>query len=256
MLVTGAASGLGRAFAEACAREGARLVLMDRDEAKLAEAAGPLAEIAPDVSAYIMDVSLPSSVAEAFGRVDELHEVDAAFLNAGINGGLGMRLPDGHIDALPHDTWRKVMGVNLDGTFYTLQRISAHMKRRKTGSIIVTGSTAGVRPEPFVSYAYVTSKAAVHALATQAALELVKYGIRVNVIAPGPVRTNIAGGPLPAEKTAMWEKTIPMGRFADPSEFAGLAVLLASEESSFMTGATFRVDGGASILTQLRADEF
>jgi len=256
VLVTGAASGIGFAYARACARAGAALVLLDRDEEHLAAAASELREHGGRVSAFVADLADRSQVDEVFARILSEVTPDAAFLNAGINGGAGVRLPEGEVDALPREIWDRVLDVNLSGFFFTLQRVAAAMKRAGRGSIIVTGSTSGVRAEPFVSYAYTASKAAVHAVAQQAALELSKYGVRINVIAPGPFNTNIGGrNPRPAEKTRMWERTIPLGRWGEPHELEGLAVLLASDSSSFMTGSIVRVDGGASTLTQIPADE-
>jgi len=256
VLVTGAASGLGFAYAEACAAAGARLVLLDRDAANLESAASELRAGGTRVMTFVVDLAEEAQVDEVFDQVLAENTPDAAFLNAGINGGSGVRMPDGEVDALPREVWHRVLDVNLTGFFYSLQHVAAAMKKAGRGAIIVTGSTSGVRAEPFVSYAYTASKAAVHAVAQQAALELSKYGVRINVIAPGPFNTNIGGrNPRPDDKTKLWERTIPMKRWGDPRELAGLSVLLASDASSFMTGSIVRIDGGASTLTQIPADE-
>lgn len=105
--------------------------------------------------------------------------------------------------------------------------------------------TAGLRQDPFGSFPYVVAKAGVVNLVRQAALDLARWQVRVNAIAPAPFRTNIGGkGPLPAAARARWNATVPLGRMGDPAEIAGLALLLASGASSFMTGGVYLVDGG------------
>jgi NAD(P)-dependent dehydrogenase (short-subunit alcohol dehydrogenase family) len=118
------------------------------------------------------------------------------------------------------------------------------MKLQRSGSIIVTASTAGLRQDPFVSYSYAVAKAGVINLVRQAALDLARWQIRVNAIAPGPFRTNIGGGPMPPEAEARWNAAVPLRRMGNPAEIRGLALLLASDASSFMTGGVYLVDGG------------
>ncbi|CAN5336112.1 SDR family NAD(P)-dependent oxidoreductase [soil metagenome] len=257
ILVTGAASGIGRAYVEACADKGAALVLFDRDAGGLAAVASDLENRGVVVTTYQVDVSDPGAVDAAFDEIERAGlTLDGAFLNAGINAGQSFRTPEGEVDALDRDIWKRVLDINLDGFFFTLQRTAAIMKRQRSGSIVVTGSTSGMRAEPLVSYAYIAAKSAVRGVARQAALELVKFGVRINIIAPGPFNTNIGGtAPRAPEKTALWEKSIPMGRWGETRELAALALLLVSDDSSFMTGGEYIVDGGASVLTQVRADE-
>lgn len=257
ILITGAASGIGRAYVEACARQGATLVLLDRDAHGLGQLATLLDKRGVSSTTHVVDVSIPADVDAVFDAIEAGgSRLDGAFLNAGINAGQSLRSREGEIDALDRNTWKRVLDINLDGFFYTLQRTSTIMKRQRSGSIVVTGSTSGMRAEPLVSYAYTAAKSAVRGVAKQAALELVKYGVRINIIAPGPFTTNIGGtAPRQADKTALWEKTIPMGRWGETHELAGLAQLLISDGSSFMTGGEFVVDGGASVLTQVLANE-
>jgi NAD(P)-dependent dehydrogenase (short-subunit alcohol dehydrogenase family) len=125
------------------------------------------------------------------------------------------------------------------------------MKRQGSGRIVVTSSVAGLRPEPVVCYGYIASKAAVLNLVRQAALELAPHGIRVNAICPGPFKgTRIGAGatldPEP-EMERQWAQTVPLGRMAEPDELKGLALLLASPASGFITGAAHVIDGGALI---------
>lgn len=256
IVITGAASGIGSAYANVSAREGATLLLVDRNKESLAEKARELRERDVEVHEYVADISDPDQVDAAFDAMRAEHTVDGAFLNAGINGTASFRLPEGELQNADREVWRRVLGVNLDGLFYTLQRTAGLLKETGHGTIVVTGSTAGTRAEPLIGYAYVASKAAVHAVVRQAALELSKWGIRINVIAPGSMRTNIAGPlPAPPEKVAIWNNSIPLGRHGQPEELEELALLLISEtRSSFATGGIFVMDGGASVLTQVTVD--
>jgi NAD(P)-dependent dehydrogenase (short-subunit alcohol dehydrogenase family) len=125
------------------------------------------------------------------------------------------------------------------------------MRRQGAGRIIVTASTAGLRNDPLVSNSYVAAKAAIVNLTRQAALSLAPFGVHVNAIAPGPFHTNLGSDGAVvrsrAATEAKWSKTIPLGRMGQPEEIKGLALLLASPASSFITGAVFPIDGGALV---------
>ncbi|MEU5702451.1 SDR family NAD(P)-dependent oxidoreductase [Streptomyces aurantiacus] len=255
VLVTGAGSGIGHAIARACVAEGATVHLADVSDT-VHDAAGKLAEEstgAGTVVSHVCDVRdkdavrvLLDDVVAASGRLD------ISFLNAGINGVPSLLQPGGAIDELSFEAWRGVMDVNLDGLFHSLQHSARVMKKQRSGSIVVTASTAGLRAEPRVSYPYVASKSAVVGLVRQASLELARFNVRINALAPGPVVTNIGGtGPRPAAAVAAWEDSVPMRRWGRPDDVAGLALLLASGASSWMTGGIHVVDGGASALTQI-----
>lgn len=257
LVVTGAASGIGSAYADVSARNGAALLLLDRDPETLAAKADELRRDGAAVSEYVADIADPEQVDEVFERMGAEHPVDGGFLNAGVNGTTSFRVPGGELENTDRDVWRRVLGINLDGFFWTLQRTAGLLKKAGHGTIVVTGSTSGVRAEPLIGYAYIASKTAVHAIVRQASLELSKWGIRINAIAPGSFRTNIAGPlPPPPEKLEIWNKGIPLGRHGQPPELEELALLLISEtRSSFMTGGIYVVDGGASVLTQITADQ-
>ena len=123
------------------------------------------------------------------------------------------------------------------------------MKLQKRGSLVLTASIAGVKAEPFVSYAYATVKSAVIQLMRQSALELAPFGVRVNAIAPGFITTNIAGGRLHDSATAVsLQSKIPLARLGSASELHGVTLLLASQASSYITGALIPVDGGVLAL--------
>jgi NAD(P)-dependent dehydrogenase (short-subunit alcohol dehydrogenase family) len=131
--------------------------------------------------------------------------------------------------------------------FVSIQAAAAHMKTQRDGRIIVTSSIAGLGAEPVVGYAYIATKAAVANLVRQAAHELAGYNVMVNAIAPGPFRTNIGGGRLnDPEAVKQFEGMVPLGRIASTDEIKGLALLLASPASSYLTGAVIPIDGGSS----------
>jgi NAD(P)-dependent dehydrogenase (short-subunit alcohol dehydrogenase family) len=249
VLVTGAASGLGQAMAEAMADGGARVTLADVDAARLEEVAGELERRGADVRLAQLDVSDPDQVRRAFDDlVAAQGGVDVAFANAGISLEPGVVDPRGGLENLELDAWRTVLGVNLDGVLFTLREAAGHMKRQGGGRIVVTASTAGFGTDPMVGYSYSVTKAAAIIMVRQAALELAPHGVHVNAIAPGPFRTRIGGdaAPIPAEA---WESIVALGRMADPEELKGVALLLASPASSFMTGAVVPVDGGQLLMS-------
>jgi NAD(P)-dependent dehydrogenase (short-subunit alcohol dehydrogenase family) len=244
VVVTGAASGLGLAMAEVMAEGGARVTLADLDADGLAAAAERL-----DARAFELDVSDPEAVRRLFDEVvAEQGGVDVAFANAGISLEPGVVDERGGLEALDVETWRKVLGVNLDGVVFTMREAARHMKKQGSGKIVVTASTAGFGTDPMVGYSYSATKAAVIILVRQAALELAKHGVHVNAIAPGPFRTNIGSDAAPIPPEA-WEGIVAIGRMAEPDELKGVALLLASPASSFMTGAVIPVDGGQLLMS-------
>jgi NAD(P)-dependent dehydrogenase (short-subunit alcohol dehydrogenase family) len=246
-MVTGAASGLGRAMAEVLAAAGAGVTLADRDPAGLEKAGAELAAAGGNVRQAQVDVRDASQVRAAVAdTVQAFGGLDVVFANAGIAEGAGYSDPDWRLEAFPEDSWERVVAVNLSGALHTMRAAAEVMRRQGAGRIVVTASTAGLRADPMVAYSYVAAKAALINVVKQAALDLAPHGVRVNAIAPGPFHTNIGGekGKDPAvEKT--WSMTVPLGRMGNPEEIKGLVLLLASDASSFMTGAVYPVDGGA-----------
>jgi NAD(P)-dependent dehydrogenase (short-subunit alcohol dehydrogenase family) len=249
-LVTGAASGLGFAFAEALADCGARVVLADIDAELLSSSVEALAGRGLEVRAQVLDVADEAQVRTALETMAARDGgVDVVFANAGIAASPGFAIPGGQtIDAIDREGFERVLSVNLRGVINTVSSAAALMKRQRSGRIVVTASTAGLRTEPFVCYGYIASKAGILNVVRQAALELAPYGVRVNAICPGPFKgTRIGGGATlePDEETERrWAQTVPLGRMAEPEELKGLALLLASDASSFITGAAYVVDGG------------
>jgi len=246
-IVTGAASGLGLAMAEAVASAGAHAVLADVNAEAAARAVERLRGDGLLASAETINVAetgsahaLVSRVCEKFGRLD------ITFANAGISGGPGPFTDDGNLETSSAERWRQVLDINLTGVFATIQAAAVPMRAQKSGRIIVTASSAGFRADPMVGYSYVATKAAVINLVKQAAIDLARYNVMVNAIAPGPFRTNIGGGRMhEAETERLFAESLPIGRMGNPEEIGGVALLLASDASSFVTGATIPVDGGA-----------
>jgi NAD(P)-dependent dehydrogenase (short-subunit alcohol dehydrogenase family) len=245
-VVTGAASGLGLAMAEVMAEGGARVTLADLDGDALEQVAGRLGG---DVRTARVDVSDAAAVGRLFDEVvDEQGGVDVAFANAGISLEPGVVDERGGLENLDLRAWDAVLGVNLNGVLFTMREAARHMKQQGSGRIVVTASTAGFGTDPMVGYSYSATKAAVIILVRQAALELARHGVHVNAIAPGPFRTNIGGDAAPIPPEA-WNDIVAIGRMAEPDELKGVALLLASPASSFMTGAVIPVDGGQLLMS-------
>ena len=246
-LVTGGASGLGLAFASILADAGASVVIADWDADALKSAVSDLSESGNFVSGIRLDVSDAAAVHAA---VDEIAgsrgRIDIAFANAGVARGRPPLLPEGWLDDMSMTDYNALIDVNLHGVVYTVQAAARHMKQQRSGSIITTASTAGLRNDPFTPYSYAIAKAGVVNFTKQAAHDLARWNVRVNAIAPGPFKTNLGGGgPMPPEAEARWNSVIPLGRMGDPAEIRGLALLLASPAGSFMTGGVYPIDGGA-----------
>ena len=248
-LVTGAASGLGLAMAEVLLEAGATVVMVDHDAPTLERATQRLRESGfSAVHNRLVDVSQEAAVDALFDEVAAtLGAPDIVFANAGISAGRGFVVETGQLQNVRLDDWQRVLDINLSGVMLTLRAAARLMKPLGRGRIIVTVSIAGLRAEALSGYAYVTSKAAVINLVRQAAVELAPHGVLVNAIAPGPFATEINGGRLKLPESAERMSTyIPLGRIAAVDEIKGIALLLASSASSFITGAVIPVDGGAS----------
>jgi NAD(P)-dependent dehydrogenase (short-subunit alcohol dehydrogenase family) len=253
-LVTGGASGLGYAFSSILADAGATVIIADWDGDGLKNAVEALAESAQAagrpslVSGRTLDVSDAAAVHALADDIVAAHgHIDIAFANAGIARGRPPLLAEGWLDDMSMTDYNALIDVNLHGVVYTVQAAAKHMKRARSGSIITTASTAGLRNDPYTPYSYTIAKAGVVNFTKQAAHDLARWGVRVNAIAPGPFKTNLGGKrePTSADSEAMWKAVIPLGRMGDPSEIRGLALLLASGAGSFMTGGVYPIDGGA-----------
>lgn len=250
--VTGAASGIGLAYAQVMAANGADVALLDVNEEALAKAVAGLPSAGARVYGEVADVTAPESLRRAFDAVvARSGRLDVVFANAGISGGPGFlkgtgeRNPAGEVENLSLDVWQRVFDTNVTSIFHTLQIVVPQMKKQGGGRIIVTSSISASMTETLVSSIYATSKGTVGHMVKQYAIELARYGILVNAISPGPVITNIGGGRLQqADARRPFERAAPMGRIAEPSDLMGAALFLASSASALVTGTQIVVDGG------------
>ena len=255
VIVTGGASGLGRAYAEIMAENRARVCIFDIDQEGIDRTVDAIASGRGEVRGQRVDVSDREAMADAFDRVAERNgSIDIVFANAGIDAGPGFltpegeRNPDGAIDAMDDSHWDKVIAVNLTGVYTTIKNAARHMKKTGGGRIIVTSSVAAQINEAIVGTPYMPAKAGVDHLVRNTAMELGLFGIHVNCMSPGPFMTNSAGGRLknPADRKAFEEQSL-IGRIGDPDDVKGLALYLASPASSYVTGAQFVIDGGSML---------
>jgi NAD(P)-dependent dehydrogenase (short-subunit alcohol dehydrogenase family) len=240
-LVTGAGSGIGRAVAERFAREGARVAFTDRDLDAARDAAGAY----PDAVAVALDIADEASVEAAFAQLGaDGRAPDVVVANAGVQ----LFGQDAKIADLTLEAWRRTIDINLTGTFLTVKHAVRAMRGRG-GSIVLTGSPTGLNGEGQDFTAYSSSKAGIHGLGRTVAAAYAGEGIRVNTVVPGytetPLVTAISGD---AEARAAIVSRIPIGRPGSAEDVEGIMVYLASDESSYATGALFRVDGGMTTL--------
>jgi NAD(P)-dependent dehydrogenase (short-subunit alcohol dehydrogenase family) len=249
-IVTGAASGLGLAYAEVLAENGAKLTLVDMDGEGLAKVAARLRADGGAVGEAVLDIGETDRLQRVIDDTAARHgRLDIVFANAGSSAGPGFELtPTGSIGESDLSKIDRSLQINFRANFLTIRFAAAHMKKQRSGSIVATTSIAGLRSEPLVSYGYVAAKAALNNAVRHAAVDLAPYNVRVNAIAPGPFLTNIAGGRLHREPDAIakFSAMVPMGRIAQPDEIKGLALLLASPAGSYITGAVIPIDGGTT----------
>ncbi|MBO6637585.1 MAG: L-iditol 2-dehydrogenase [Roseitalea sp.] len=244
-LITGAARGIGRAFAEAYAREGARVAIadMDMDRARLTAA-----DIGDSALAVAMDVTDQDSIdaavaqtADAFGRIDILVNNAAIFTAAPIVG-------------IERADFERAFAVNVAGTLFTLQAVARHMIAHGVrGKIINMASQAGRRGEPLVAV-YCATKAAIISLTQSAGLNLIGHGINVNAISPGVVDGEHWDGvdaffaryegKAPGQKKTEVGQAVPYGRMGTADDLTGMAIFLATGEADYVVAQTYNVDGG------------
>jgi NAD(P)-dependent dehydrogenase (short-subunit alcohol dehydrogenase family) len=240
-LVTGAGSGIGRQVAARFAAEGARVVFSDRDLSAASAAAGDQA----NTLALEIDISSEDSVQAGFANARAAgFDLDVVVANAGVQ----LFGKDAQIADLELETWERTIAINLTGTFLTVKYAVREMLSRG-GSIIITGSPTGLNGEGKDFTAYSSSKAGVHGMARAVAAAYATRGIRVNTVVPGYTETPLvtAISQDAADRAGIISR-IPMGRPGTSADVEGIMVYLASDESSYATGAIFRVDGGMTTL--------
>jgi NAD(P)-dependent dehydrogenase (short-subunit alcohol dehydrogenase family) len=240
-LVTGAGTGIGRALALGLAAQGADVVVNYLDnEAEAGEVCAKIASTGRRAVAIQTDVSSVPQIREMFGRVrKEFGRLDILVNNAGITGWT-------EVFSVTEEKWDAVIGTNLKGTFFcSIEAARIMREQTRGGSIInVSSNVAELGVKNLAVYA--TSKGGIHALTRQLAVELAPHRIRVNTFAPGPtkVERNLRDDP---DYDRTWGSMTPMNRAAEPEEMVGPCVFLACDDSSYMTGQVFFVDGGWTV---------
>lgn len=232
-VVTGGAQGLGFAMAKRFVASGASVTLWDLDEERLASAKEELGEAATTIS---VDVSDWDAVNAARSETDGYGDISILVNSAGIAG------PAEPLDVYDIDMWKKVMDINVNGTFYVNRAIVPGMKTRNYGRIVNIASVAGKEGNPNAA-AYSASKAAVIGLTKSLGKELAEYDIAVNCISPATAPTRILEQ-ISAEQIEYMRSRIPRGRLLEVDEAAAMVAWLVSKENSFTTAATFDLSGG------------
>lgn len=240
VLITGAGSGMGRAVTlELCGR-GMRVVAADLSLGAAEETAAQAGLMPGRAEAAAVDVSDSRSVSDLFESVKKRFERLDLMVNAA--GILGATLS---IEDMDDASWRKMMAVNLDGTFYCCREAVRWMKLHQTGRIVLFSSVAALTPTPGALH-YSAAKGGVNMLGRTLAQEAARYNIRVNVIAPGYIDTPMLSG-LPDGFSAQILRRTPLKRFGESAEIAALVSFLASPEADFFTGQIFSPNGGLVI---------
>jgi len=237
-MVTGAGQGIGKAIAIRFAREGADIAIVDINR-NTAEATGrEVRHLGCRAAVKVLDISDASAVQTAVSEVvEELAKLDVLVNNAGIEKRAAF------LEITPAD-WQRQLDVNLSGTFYCMQAAAREMAKRQYGRIVNISSVAGLIG-PIDLAAYGASKAGIIGLTRAAALDLADHGITVNAIAPGPIETELMLGAWSAEALRERSQHGAIARFGTVDEIANAVLFLAAPESSFITGITLSVDGGA-----------
>jgi NAD(P)-dependent dehydrogenase (short-subunit alcohol dehydrogenase family) len=238
ILVTGGASGIGLAIVEAVLREGWRAIVADREQTSLDRCREQLAHSASRVRFEALDVGDEDAVIRSIARWGSEFGPIGGLVNS---AGIASDVPVLETSAA---LFRKILEVNLIGSFIVSREVARHMQAHGGGSIVNIASVSGIRGNSG-RVAYGASKGGVITMTKVMAVELAPKGIRVNGIAPGPVETPLVREVHTAEARAEWLHRVPMDRYGQPSEIAGTAIfLLDDSKSSYITGQTISVDGG------------
>lgn len=239
-VVTGGGRGIGLACAEALAEAGARIVIIDRDEALAESGRQALAGKSVEADALVLDVTHSAAVDKAAADIFAKHgRIDALVANAGIarTGTAAEETPD--------ELWLNVNDVNYNGVFWCNRAFGRYMLKAGRGAIVNIGSMSGyIVNRPQLQTYYNASKAAVHHLTASLAVEWADRGVRVNAVAPTYIETEMTKTVVDKKMMDIWIRDTPMGRMGQPHEIASVVHFLACDASSLITGATVKADGG------------
>lgn len=238
VLVSGASRGIGRSVAVCMANAGADLILWGRDREALAQTQASVNEFGVKSTVAAFDVTDGAAVVEATAKsIQECGKIDAAVINAGVN-----KLKP-FLDWTPQE-WEQVMGANLVGAMHTMQAVGRHMTERKSGSVITMASIYSFVGAPGNSI-YCMTKGGLMQLSKCVAVEWSRFNVRVNAICPGWIETDLTTPYMQDDKVvAAGLKNIPLRRFGKPDDIGPMAVYLAADESQWVTGQSFVIDGG------------
>jgi len=241
-IVTGGNSGIGFAIAQGLARQGARIVIANRNPEGGSAAAQRLCDQGLLAEAITTDVSIGSSVSHLVDTVLQRHSHIDILVNS---AAVIVRKP---VEDFTEEEWDRIMNTNLRGAFLCCRDVGRHMIERRKGKIVNISSNVSQVVQPLRSV-YCVSKAGLSHLTRAFALEWAPYGVNVNAIGPGPTLTELNTKYFAENPRDLQERvdSIPMGRMGAPGDHVGAAIFLASEASDFMTGQTLIIDGGSNI---------
>jgi NAD(P)-dependent dehydrogenase (short-subunit alcohol dehydrogenase family) len=248
VVVTGAGRGIGRVIAVRCAREGARVLLAGRSRSSLETTAAQITGVGGDAAVAECDVTVPAAVQALVERTEDVFgPVDVLCANSGVPG------PTAPLWEVDPQQWRETFAVNVEGTYLCCRAVLPSMLQRRTGSIVVIGSVTGLRPLPLRT-PYAASKTALIGLVRTLAHETGPYGVRVNLVSPGPVAgprlqevvraRAAASGAGEDQELARLLAGSALGRAVDAEEVASVVTYLASGDASAVTGEDLRVAAG------------
>ena len=238
-LITGGNSGIGLGMAKGLAESGADVCIWGTNIEKNERSQRELSAIGIKAHAIKCDGASEEQVEPAFAETIKIFgKVDSCFANAGAGGGAPFH-------EFPTDLWKKVMGINLDGTFFTFRAASKHMiERGEGGRLVGTSSTSAIHGAAR-NEAYASTKGAMLAMIRGLSVEMARYGITANSIIPGWIETAMTSARVGDERFEdRVMKRVPVRRWGTPEDFAGIAVYLASDASGYQTGEEFVIDGG------------
>lgn len=236
-VIPGGTSGIGKEIALGFIREGATVIVASRKKKRVQDMEKLFLAMGHEGLSLALDITVKEDVETLMKTVvDRYGRIDIMLNSAGF-------FPITNAVAISAEEWQKVIDINLNGAFWCAQAAVKYMIPQKSGRIIFITSGQGLLGIPLMAH-YSAAKGGVIALARALAAEFGIYGITVNTIAPGPTATEHVSKDFPEEFLEKTKKTIPMGRLGQPGDCTALAVLLASEESSYITGETIPVDGG------------